>query len=154
MAADPIPAIRETIVKLKLAPTLICGLAFAAGLLAFRASAKATSDDSSARKAIEAFNAAFSDACLRMDHPASAALWADDGSDLIEGLAPLVGKQAITGWLNSLTPQLKGAKMIYCTVDWKDIQLHGDLAYEWGINKQKIEFPAPQQPFVAPARSC
>lgn len=101
-----------------------------------------------ARKSLDAFNAAFSDACLKMNQPASAALWADDGADLIEGMQPMVGKKVIAAWLNSLTPQLKGAKMIYCTVDWKDIQIHGDLAYEWGINKQKIEFPPPQKPFV------
>jgi ketosteroid isomerase-like protein len=101
-----------------------------------------------ARKSLDAFNAAFSNACLKMDHPASAALWADDGTDLIQGMEPMIGKAKIADWLNSLTPQLKGAKMIYCTVDWKDIQIHGDLAYEWGINKQKIEFPPPQEPFV------
>ena len=37
--------------------------------------------------------------------------------------------------------------MDYCTIDWKDIQIHGDLAYEWGINRQKMEFPAPRKPF-------
>src|SRR5581483_5838373 len=63
------------------------------------------------------------------------------------GLPPMVGKAKISAWLDSLTPQLAGAKMDYCTVDWQDIRIQGDLAYEWGINRQKIEFPAPGKPF-------
>lgn len=99
------------------------------------------------RKSLDAFNAGFIKACQTMDHPASAAMWAEDGADLLPGMAPMVGKTKIASWLDSLTPQLAGAKMVYCTVDWQDIQIHGDLAYEWGINRQKIEFPAPQKPF-------
>jgi ketosteroid isomerase-like protein len=82
-----------------------------------------------------------------MDHKADAEFWTDDGVDLLPGLEPMVGKEKISTWLDSLTPQLAGAKMDYCTVDWKDIRIHGDLAYEWGINRQKIEFPAPRKPF-------
>lgn len=104
--------------------------------------------DQEARKALDTFNAAFIDACRQMDHPASAALWTEDGTDLIEGMQPMVGKKVISDWLNGLTPMLKGAKMIYCTVDWQKTRIHGDLAYEWGINRQKIEFPPPQKPFV------
>jgi hypothetical protein len=52
--------------------------------------------------------------------------------------ATVIRKAKISAWLDSLTPQLAGAKMIYCSVDWKDIQIHGDLAYEWGINRQRI----------------
>jgi ketosteroid isomerase-like protein len=37
--------------------------------------------------------------------------------------------------------------MLYCTVDWRDIQIDGNLAYEWGINRQKIEFPPPKKTF-------
>ena len=82
-----------------------------------------------------------------MDHKASAALWAEDGTDLIQGLAPMVGKAKIAEWLDSLTPQLAGAKMLSCTVDWQDIRVQGDLAYEWGINRQTIQFPPPKEPF-------
>jgi hypothetical protein len=52
--------------------------------------------------------------------------------------AIVIRKAKISAWLDSLTPQLAGAKMIYCSVDRKDIQIHGDLAYEWGINRQRI----------------
>lgn len=109
--------------------------------------AGSASADSAARRAVDALNAKEVKACLEMDHTASAALWAEDGVDLIQGLEPMVGKSVIAAWLNSLTPGLKGAKMVYCTIDWKQITMQGDWAYEWGINKQRIEFPPPQQPF-------
>ena len=102
-----------------------------------------------ARKSVDAFNQAFVHACQTMDHAASAGLWADEGVDLLPGMPPLTGKPKITAWLNSLTPQLAGAKMVYCTVDWQEVQIQGDLAYEWGINRQKIEFPPPQKAFAS-----
>lgn len=103
--------------------------------------------DSAARRAVDALNVKEVKACQTMDKAASAALWADDGVDLIQGLQPMAGKAVIAAWLNSLTPGLKGAKMVYCTIDWKQITVQGDWAYEWGINKQRIEFPSPQPPF-------
>lgn len=109
--------------------------------------AGASAPDTASRRAIDALNAKDVQACQAMDNAASAELWADDGVDLIQGLQPMVGKPVIAAWLNGLTPGLKGAKMVYCTIDWKQITLEGDWAYEWGINKQRIEFPSPQQPF-------
>jgi len=103
--------------------------------------------DQDARKSLDSFNQQFITACQKMDNSAAAALWADDGADLLPGMQPMVGRAKISEWLNGLTPQLAGAKMIYCTVDWKDVQIHGDTAYEWGINRQKIEFPAPRGAF-------
>lgn len=100
-----------------------------------------------ARQAIDAFNKKEAEACRTMDHAGSKALWADDGVDLIEGLPPMVGKKAISDWLDSLTPQLKGAKMEYCTIEWHDLKVRGDWAYEWGITRQKIDLPAAQKPF-------
>jgi ketosteroid isomerase-like protein len=121
----------------------------AVGLIAviaiFAPATKAADQD--ARKSLDAFNQQFTSACQKMDNPAAAGLWTDYGADLLPGMQPMVGKAKISDWLNSLTPQLAGAKMIYCTVDWKDVQIHGDIAYEWGINRQKIEFPAPRGAF-------
>lgn len=99
-----------------------------------------------ARSSLDAFNQQFIDACQKMDNRTSASLWADDGADLLPGMAPMVGKAKIAQWIEGLTPPA-GAKMVYCTVDWQDIQLHGDLAYEWGINRQKMEFPPPKGAF-------
>lgn len=109
--------------------------------------ASKTAPDRRASQGVNAFNQKEVEACRKMDHPASAALWADDGVDLIQGLQPMVGKAAISDWLNGLTPQLHGAKMVYCTIDWRKISIRGDWAYEWGVNRQKIEFPPPQKTF-------
>jgi len=129
--------------------TLLVGLSTSLTILVFLFTrpTPTVSADQDARKSLDTFNLAFTGACQKMDHPAAAALWADDGADLLPGMAPMIGKTKIADWLNGLTPQLAGAKMAYCTVDWQDIQIHGDLAYEWGINRQKIEFPPPKQSF-------
>lgn len=109
--------------------------------------AKTSPAQESPRNSLDAFNRDFVAACVRMDHQADAEFWTPDGVDLLPGLDPMIGKARISAWLDGLTPQLAGAKMDYCTVDWKDVQIHGDLAYEWGINRQKIEFPPPKKPF-------
>lgn len=116
-------------------------------LLTFAVARPAISSQQEAQKSLDQFNQQFISACQKMDHAAGAALWANDGADLLPGMEPMVGKAKISAWLNSLTPQLAGAKMLYCTVDWQDKQIHGDFAYEWGINRQKIEFPPPQKSF-------
>ncbi|HKW87780.1 MAG TPA: hypothetical protein VJN21_03390 [Candidatus Acidoferrales bacterium] len=100
-----------------------------------------------ARKAIDELNQKEIAGCMKMDPPASAALWADDGVDLIQGLKPMIGKETISKWYDSLTPQLRGAKMEYCTIEWQEMKIQGDWAWEWGINRQKIDFPPPQKPF-------
>ena len=134
--------------KGRLQVTLMLGLALGGiVVLAFVRPARTVFAENEARKSLDAFNQEFAAACVRMDHKADAEFWADDGVDLLPGLDPMIGKAKISAWLDSLTPQLAGAKMIYCTVDWKDIQIHGDLAYEWGINRQKIEFPPPKKSF-------
>jgi len=127
---------------------LVCILAVLAGLtglpVTHRAKVMAQQD---ARGSVDEFNRRFDGACQKMDHPATIAMWAEDGADLIQGLKPMVGKAKIAAWLADLEKQMPGAKMIYCTVDWQDIQIHGDVAYEWGINRQRVEFPPPQKPF-------
>ncbi len=103
------------------------------------------SDEGKARNAVDGINQEIVRACQQRDFDATAALWAEDGADLLPGLAPMVGKSKITAWLDSLRPNLQGAKMAYCTIDWQDIQIHVDVAYEWGINRQLIEYPSPRK---------
>jgi uncharacterized protein (TIGR02246 family) len=107
--------------------------------------ARKSSSPADARSAVDAVNQEIVRACQQRDLDATAALWADDGVDLLPGLAPMVGKAKITAWLDSLRPNLQGTRMVYCTIDWQDIQIRGDLAYEWGINRQLIEFAPPKQ---------
>lgn len=109
-------------------------------------SPKASAADRTARQSLETFNQTLVTACGKMDQQTTASLWADDGVDLIQGLQPMIGKKAIADWLEGLPAQLQGAKMLYCKVDWRDIKIEGDIAYEWAITRQKIEFPAPHDP--------
>src|SRR5579885_2694575 len=101
---------------------------------------RACAVDPEARRAVDSFNREIIGAGQKRNHPASAALWAADGVDLLPGMQPMLGQPKIAEWLNSLTPQLAGAKMISCTVVLQDMQVHGDIASEWGITRQKIEF--------------
>lgn len=103
--------------------------------------------EKSARAGVNALNQKEEVACREMDNTKSGALWAEDGVDLIQGLEPMVGKATIVKWYDSLTSQTKGAKMEYCTIDWKQIKIQGDWAWEWAITKQKIDFPGQPKPF-------
>ena len=126
--------------------------AFAApGLPGKAALASAQSGDKEAaaqesRKSIDAFNQRFIEACRKMDHPAAAALWIDNGADLLPGMDPMVGRAAITQWLNGLGAQMKDVKMLQCDVDWQQIEIAGDVAYEWGINTQTVSVPNQPEP--------
>jgi len=115
--------------------------------MAFAGSGETSPPDQEARRSLDAFNREFVGACQRMDHRAGAALWAEDGVDLLPEMLPMTGKTNIAAWLDSLTPQMAGAKMLSCTIDWQDIQIHGNIAYEWGINREKIDFPPPKGRF-------
>lgn len=112
-----------------------------AAAVSAKPSAAKTRAAEDSRATLDEFNRKFIGNCRNMDQPAAAQLWADDGADLLPGLEPMVGKPAIAKWLNSLTPQLAGAKMLQCDVDWRQIKIDGDMAYEWGINTQRIAFP-------------
>lgn len=102
--------------------------------------------DQTARQNLDAFNQTLATACDKMDQQTTISLWADDGIDLIQGLQPMIGKKVIADWLEGLPAQLQGAKMLYCKVDWRDIRIDGNFAYEWAITRQKIEMPAPHDP--------
>jgi len=122
-------------------------LLFAPAALAINGPKAAQSNvERSARHAVQALNQKEEEACSRMDNWESGELWADDGVDLIEGLKPMVGKAAILKWYDSLTTLMRGAKMEYCTVDWRKIKIQGEWAWEWAITRQKIDLPAPQKP--------
>lgn len=135
---------RHSLVKWRRAAAAACVVGLVAGAPGIAGGQAAPA---AARAAVDTLNAKEVKACLTMDNAASTSLWADDGVDLIQGLQPMVGKTVIAAWLNGLRPGLKGAKMVSCTIDWKQITIAGDWAYEWGINRQRIEFPSPQQPF-------
>jgi ketosteroid isomerase-like protein len=115
------------------------------GLLGMRGEAQNDSAHD-ARKAIDAFNHHFVENCRTMDHKGGAEMWTDDGVDLLPGMEPMVGKAAISKWLLGLDDQLKGAKITQCDIDWQEIKVAGEVAYEWGINTQAVLIPDKPEP--------
>jgi len=81
-----------------------------------------------------------------MDPMATMSLWAEDGVDLLPGMEPMVGKSVISQWLKGLLEQMKGVKVLQCDVDWKQIEIKDDVAYEWGINTQTVSLPDRPEP--------
>lgn len=128
----------------------LAGMALLAGPMLHADSKQETQAKTTATRSVpgvvNALNRKEEAACRNMDNAESATLWADDGVDLIDGLEPMVGKAAIVKWYESLTPQLKGAKMEYCSVEWQKIKIQGDWAWEWAVTRQKIDLPPPQKP--------
>lgn len=116
-------------------------------LLLWFGTAQAQSSDGKTRAAVDAFNETFIDACRTMNNAKTADLWAEDSVDLLPGMDPKVGKAEISKWLNGLTEQFKGTKVLQCDVDWQSIQIVGDVAYEWGINTQTVSIPNHAEPF-------
>jgi uncharacterized protein (TIGR02246 family) len=98
------------------------------------------------RKAVEELNRRFIEGCRKFDPDATAALWAEDGVDLLPGMEPMRGRAAIAKWLHGLGAQMKGVKILQCDVDWRQVEMIGDLAYEWGINTQTISLPDHPEP--------
>jgi len=108
---------------------------------------EANAETDQSGKRVDDFNQRFIDSCRSMDNARMLELWADDGVDLLPGMEPMVGKAAISQWLRGLTEQMKGAKVLQCDVDWQNIQVSGDVAYEWGVNTQTVSVPNQTEPF-------
>lgn len=95
----------------------------------------------SGRAEIQAFNQKFIDAHLRMDNAAVLSMWAEDGVSLLPEIAPLVGKPAITKFIEDVVARMKGYRMTTEEIDFQNIQVSGDWASEWGLEHQVVEPP-------------
>jgi ketosteroid isomerase-like protein len=104
------------------------------------------SEESGGNAQIEAFNASLLAAHLKMDTPAIAELWADDGVSLLPEAAPIVGKPAIKSFLAGVTEQLKGWRMEKMELDFHDIEVSGDWASEWAFEHQVVKPPDDSKP--------
>ena len=87
------------------------------------------------------FNTAFRDVILKMDSAGTVALWAEDGVSLLPDTAPIVGKQAIARFMDSVTKDLAGYHVTKEEIDWKDMRVSGEWASEWGIVHQEVMPP-------------
>jgi ketosteroid isomerase-like protein len=90
---------------------------------------------------ILAFNEKFINAHLRMDNPAIIAMWAEDGVSLLPSMAPMVGRAAIGKFITDISAQMPGYKIVREKIDFRDIQVSGDWASEWGLETQGLQPP-------------
>jgi ketosteroid isomerase-like protein len=90
---------------------------------------------------ILSFNEKFINAHLRMDNPAIIAMWAEDGVSLLPSMAPMVGRATIGKFINDISAQMPGYKIVREKIDFHDIQVSGDWASEWGLETQGLQPP-------------
>jgi len=93
------------------------------------------------RSEIEGFNKKFLDLHLKMDTPGIMAMWAEDGADLMQGEAPIVGRKTITAWVESVMAKMPGYKVTKEEIEFHDIQVCGDWATEWATEHQVAQAP-------------
>jgi uncharacterized protein (TIGR02246 family) len=101
----------------------------------------------SARKEIAAWNQKYIAAHLRMDNAAILAMWQEDGVSLLQGMDPIQGREAIGKFFDQAVAQIAGYHMKTMEIDFREIQVMGDWAYEWGIEHQALEPPPGKEAF-------
>lgn len=118
--------------------------AVAAGVALMMAGAvrmKAGDSSSAGTKEIEAFNKKFVELHLKMDTPGIMAMWSEDGVDLMQGEAPIVGRKKITAWVEDILAKSPGYKVTTEELQFHDIQVCGDWATEWATEHQAAQAP-------------
>jgi len=100
----------------------------------------------SAQQEIDVFNHDFRDATLRMDNVAAMALWEDDGVTLLPGLAPIEGKRTIAKWLDDVVARMPGYRITAQENNFRDLQISGEWASEWGTTHQVVQPPNGKPP--------
>jgi uncharacterized protein (TIGR02246 family) len=108
---------------------------------------KAGDSNSDGKKEIEAFNKKFLELHLKMDTPGIMATWAEDGVDLMQGEAPLLGRKKITAWVEGILAKMPGYKVTTEEMEFHDIQVCGDWATEWATEHQVTQAPQGKQIF-------
>lgn len=109
-------------------------------------SAIALGQQNDAKAQIEAFNHEFTAAVLRMDNAAISAMWAEDGTTLLPGMAPLSGRANIAKWMDDITAKMPGYRVTKQEDSFHDIQVSGDWASEWGTTYQVVQPPDGKPP--------
>src|SRR5215467_11257249 len=102
---------------------------------------RARNSNADARAEIDAFNKKFLELHLKMDTPGIMAMWADDGVDLMQGEAPIVGRKTITAWVENVLAKMPGYKVTKEEIEFHDIQVCGDWATEWATEHQVAQAP-------------
>ena len=89
------------------------------------------------------------DATVSMDIGKLTELWADDGVLLAQGDKPLVGKSAIQVSLKQNAAANPAVKVLKYVPEITDLQVLGDVAYEWGSfeGTHQLSADSPQASF-------
>jgi uncharacterized protein (TIGR02246 family) len=82
--------------------------------------------------AIEKLHQADVDATLKRDVDALLELWDDNGVLLQPGHPPVIGKTAFVEFLTQTLAKSASMKVLKYAPDIRDVQVEGDVAYEWG----------------------
>jgi ketosteroid isomerase-like protein len=90
-------------------------------------------------ESVATFNARFEDVTRRMDGQALAALWEEDGISLLPETSPIIGKPAISAFVDNAIGQIPGARMKSFTLSCADPALSGGLATEWCVEHQVVD---------------
>jgi len=86
-------------------------------------------------------------ATIARDAEALTALWDDDGVLLQPGIPPIVGKPAFHDFIKQALAKWPSVKIVKYVPDIRDIQVAGEVAYEWGYfeaAQQSSEQQAPE----------
>ena len=94
-----------------------------------------------ARGEVDAFNKKLVELHLKMDTPGIMAMWAEDGVDLIEGEAPMVGRKTITAWIENVLAKMPEYQVTKQEMVFHDIHLCGDWATEWATGHRVAQAP-------------
>ncbi|HEX5385532.1 MAG TPA: nuclear transport factor 2 family protein [Gemmatimonadales bacterium] len=124
------------------AAALGCAPAFTPSALAAQAARphpRSGAAGSAAAAGVERFNQALADATRHMDNGATLALWADDGISLLPGAEPIVGKPAITKFLEGVTARMSGAHMKSYEQHCFGLEVSGAWASEWCTEHQVVD---------------
>jgi ketosteroid isomerase-like protein len=107
---------------------------------------RAAGNENEARSEIDRFNRQFTTLHLKMDHAGILEMWADDGVDLMPGENPLVGKKAITTWVQDIQSKMAGHKVTKEELQFHDIRISGNWASEWATEDQAVQMPDGKPP--------
>jgi uncharacterized protein (TIGR02246 family) len=99
------------------------------------------------RQKIEKLNQELDDAILHMDNARVLALWADDGVTLLPGLAPVEGKKNIADFMEKVVASMPGFHVSEQHTDYRDLQISGDWASQWGLTHQ-VAVPPDGKPAI------
>lgn len=67
--------------------------------------------------------------------------WADDGVLLPPNHAPVIGRDALRAWYEEQKKKLANDEILGYEETWNEVQVSGDLGYQWGTITARIRPP-------------